>query len=230
MSTTTTFRPVPAAPRRRTLHPGATAGRVAGTARGAGLAIIGGLALSVPAVGLLDAAAGGGSTLDVAASLLVVAALDVVVGRGLYRVAGERALPAAYAALLSRVGHGLLLAAAAAMLLWRGGTGITAFREDWSTASLVLAAHLVVAAVALWRARVAPRALALAMAAGGVLALTLAALPGGAEGLLAVLAPVLVADAVLAFALLAHGLRPARWRSWAAHRQLATGTTSVAGH
>jgi hypothetical protein len=223
MSTTTTFRPVPAAPRRRTLHPGATAGRVAGTARGAGLAIIGGLALSVPAVGLLDAAAGGGSTLDVAASLLVVAALDVVVGRGLYRVAGERALPAAYAALLSRVGHGLLLAAAAAMLLWRGGTGITAFREDWSTASLVLAAHLVVAAVALWRARVAPRALALAVA-------TLAALPGGAVGLLAVLAPVLVADAVLAFALLAHGLRPARWRSWAAHRQVATGTTSVAGH
>jgi hypothetical protein len=244
----TTLRPVPAAPRPSPSAPRspravprARPGRVtreravreraaAGTARGAGLALVGGLALSVPAVGLLDAAAVGGSTLDVAASLLVVAALDLVVGRGLYVVAGGRVLPAAYAALLSRIGHGLVLAVAAGMLIVRGAPGVPAFRDDWSTASLVLAAHLLVAGVALWRSRIAPRGVALAVSAGGAASLTLAALPGGAPGLLTVLTPVLAADAVLAGALILHGLRPARWRSWAARRPVATGSTSVAGH
>lgn len=239
----TTLRPVPAAPhpspsaaRTSRTVPRARAGRVtreralAGTARGAGLALVGGLAISVPAIGLLDAAAVGGSTVDVAASLLVVAALDVVVGRGLYLVAGGRALPAAYAALLSRFGHGLLLAVAAGLLLWRGAPGVPAFRHDWGTASLVLAAHLLVAGVTLWRSRIAPRGVALAVSAGGAASLTLAALPTGAPGLLAVLVPVLAADAVLAGALILHGLRPARWRSWAAHRPVETGPTSVAGH
>lgn len=203
---------------------------LAGTARGAGLALVGGLALSVPAIGLLDAAASGGSTLDLAASLLVVAGLDVVVGRGLYLVAGERALPAAYAALLSRIGHGLLLAVAAGMLLWRGGDGVAAFRDDWVAASLVLAAHLLVAGVALWRSRVAARGVALAVSAGGAASLALGALATGASGLLPVLAPVLAADAVLAYALLGHGLRPARWRSWTARPEVVDGTTtSVAG-
>lgn len=235
MTTTTTLRPgvataqpVPVATRRA--RPVGRERALAGTSRGAGLALVGGLALSVPAVGLLDAVAAGGSTLDVAASLLVVAGLDVVVGRGLYLVAGDRARPAAYAALLSRVGHGLLLAVAAALLVWRGSAGAGSFRDDWYTASLVLAAHLLVAGVALWRSRITPRSVALAVAAGGAGALTLAALPTAGPGLLPLLVPVLAADAVLAFALLDHGLRPARWRSWAARQQVAaTGRTSAAG-
>ncbi len=235
MTTTTTSRPRAAAAspasvaRRRGRATGAERA-LAGTARGAGIALVGGLALSVPAVGLLDAVPTGGSTADVAASLFVVAGLDVVVGRGLYLVAGDRARPAAYAALLSRVGHGLLLAVAASLLLWRGSAGAAGFRHDWYTASLVLAAHLLVAGVALWRSRLTPRLVALAVTAGGGAALALAALPTAGPGLVALLVPVLTADAVLALALLAHGLRPARWPSWAARRQVAaTGRTSAAG-
>jgi hypothetical protein len=201
----------------------------AGAARTAGLSLVAALALTVPAVGLLDALEAGGSALDVAASLLVVAGLDVVAGRGLYLAAGGRARPAAYAALLSRVGHGLLLAVAAAFLVARGAEGAPAFRDDWTTASLVLAAHLVVAGVALWRSRVAARMPALAVTAAGGVALLVSLAPG-TTGLLAVLSPVLVGEALLAVTLLHCGLHPARWRVWAADRTVATpGMSARAG-
>ncbi len=197
-----------------------------GAARTAGLSLLASLALVLPAVGLLDALPSGGSTLDVAASLVVVAGLDVLAGRGLYLAAGGRARPAAYAALLSRVGHALLLAVAASLLVLRGAEGVPAFRHDWATASLVLAAHLVIAGVALWRSRVTARGPALGVAAAGAVALLVPLAPGAA-GLLTVLAPVLVGEAVLAVTLLHSGMHPARWRSWATSRTAVTGVTSA---
>jgi hypothetical protein len=142
------------------------------------------------------------SSLDIAVSFVLVAALQVVVARGIYLLARQRAHPAAYAALLSRVGHAMLLAVAAGLLAVKGVDGVDGFRADWRTALLVLAVHLVVAAVALWRARLAPRAVPVAVAVGGAASLVLAAVTPGQEAILPVLAPLLVADALLAGALL----------------------------
>ena len=178
-----------------------------GPARAAGLALVSALALTLPVAGLLDAVGPSPSTLDVAVSFLVVGGLEVVVGRGLYALARDRAHPAAYAALLSRVGHGALVAVAAALLASRGTAGVAAFRADWATALLVLAVHLVVAGVALWRARVTPRAVSATVAAGGAAALVVAAVTAGQDALLPVLVPLLVAEAVLAGTLLRCGLR-----------------------
>jgi hypothetical protein len=179
------------------------------TARSGGAAVVAVLLLTVPVVGLLDAAPPSGSTLDVAASFLVVAGLDVLVGRGLYLSARHRAHPAAYAALLSRLGHALLLVVAAVLLASRGAAGVPAFRDDWGTALLVLAVHLAIAGVALWRARIAPRTLCAAVALCGAATLALAA-AGGPAALLPLLVPALAGEAVLAAALLQHALRPSR--------------------
>ena len=56
----------------------------------------------------------------VGVGFVVVAALEVVVGWGLYAVLHERAHSRAYAALVSRAGYAVLLAAAAGRLLWPG--------------------------------------------------------------------------------------------------------------
>jgi hypothetical protein len=186
----------------------AVAATVAGPARLAGAALLAVLALTVPAAGVLAAVGPSASSLDVAASFLLVAALDVVVARGLYVLARGRAYPAAYAALLSRVGHGILLAIAAVLLASRGTAGLDGFRGDWSTALLVLAAHLCVAGVALWRARLVPRTVSAAVAGGGAASLVLAGVTAGEDVLLPVLVPLLVAEGVLACALLRCGLRP----------------------
>jgi hypothetical protein len=175
-------------------------------ARTGGAALVGVLLLTVPVLGLLDAAPPSASTLDVAASFLVVAVLDVVAGRGLYLAARDRAHPSAYAGLLSRLGHALLLVVAAVLLASRGSAGVPAFRDDWGTALLVLAVHLAIAAVALWRARLAPRGLSAAVALCGAVTLALAA-AGGPAPVLTLLVPTLAGEAVLAAALLRHGIR-----------------------
>jgi hypothetical protein len=215
MSTTTSVPPstalppapagtAPGAPRavtpRRSRH--AVRPRSAGTARIAAVALVTLLALTIPAVPLLDTPGAAVSSLDIAVSFVLVAALQVVVARGIYLLARQRAHPAAYAALLSRVGHAMLLAVAAGLLAVKGVDGVDGFRADWRTALLVLAVHLVVAAVALWRARLAPRAVPVAVAVGGAASLVLAAVTPGQEAILPVLAPLLVADALLAGALL----------------------------
>jgi len=215
MSTTTSVPPstalppapagtAPGAPRtvtpRRSRH--AVRPRSAGTARIAAVALVTLLALTIPAVPLLDTPGAAVSSLDIAVSFVLVAALQVVVARGIYLLARQRAHPAAYAALLSRVGHAMLLAVAAGLLAVKGVDGVDGFRADWRTALLVLAVHLVVAAVALWRARLAPRAVPVAVAVGGAASLVLAAVTPGQEAILPVLAPLLVADALLAVALL----------------------------
>ena len=185
---------------RRSRH--AVRPRSAGTARIAAVALVTLLALTIPAVPLLDTPGAAVSSLDIAVSFVLVAALQVVVARGIYLLARQRAHPAAYAALLSRVGHAMLLAVAAGLLAVKGVDGVDGFRADWRTALLVLAVHLVVAAVALWRARLAPRAVPVAVAVGGAASLVLAAVTPGQEAILPVLAPLLVADALLAGALL----------------------------
>ena len=185
---------------RRSRH--AVRPRSAGTARIAAVALVTLLALTIPAVPLLDTPGAAVSSLDIAVSFVLVAALQVVVARGIYLLARQRAHPAAYAALLSRVGHAMLLAVAAGLLAVKGVDGVDGFRADWRTALLVLAVHLVVAAVALWRARLAPRAVPVAVAVGGAASLVLAAVTPGQEAILPVLAPLLVADALLAVALL----------------------------
>lgn len=209
---TTTTRPLTAArpaSARASVATRAPERRTARSAGTAGAAVVAILLLTVPVVGLLDAVRASTSTLDVAASFLVVAGLDVVVGLGLYLAARRRAHPAAYAALLSRVGHGLLLVVAAVLLATRGAAGVPAFRDDWGTALLVLAVHLAIAAVALWRARLAPRSLCAALALCGVATLALAAAAGPA-GLGTLLAPTLAGEALLAAALLRHALLPGR--------------------
>lgn len=136
---------------------------------GAALALV--TALSLPATALLDTARP--STLAVVGgAFLVVAALEVVVGRGLYLVLRDRAPSTAYAALVSRAGYAVLLAAAAGRLLWPGGDGVAGFRDDWSTALVVLGLHLLITAVALWHSRCVPAAVVAGTAVAGTASLT----------------------------------------------------------
>ena len=127
--------------------------------------------LSIPATALLDTADATATRMVVGVGFVVVAALEVVVGWGLYRVLHERAHSCAYAALVSRAGYAVLLAAAAGRLLWPGGDGVAGFRADWSLALLVLGVHLLVTTVALWHSRVVPGAVVAGTAAAGVAAL-----------------------------------------------------------
>ena len=106
--------------------------------------------LSVPATALLDTADRPGTRALVGAGFVAVAALEVVVGWGLYVLLRERAHSPAYAALVSRGGYAVLLTAAAGRLLWPGGDGVAGFRADWSLALVVLGVHLLVTAIALW--------------------------------------------------------------------------------
>ena len=76
----------------------------------------------------------GGTRALAGAAFVAVAALEVVVGWGLYVLLRDRAHSPAYAALVSRGGYAVLLTAAAARLLWPGGDGVDGFRSDWSLA------------------------------------------------------------------------------------------------
>jgi hypothetical protein len=127
--------------------------------------------LSVPATALLDTADATATRVVVGVGFLVVAALEVLVGWGLYRVLHERAHSCAYAALVSRAGYAVLLAAAAGRRHGPGGDGVAGFRADWSMALLVLGVHLLVTTVALWHSHEVPGAVVAGTAVAGVAAL-----------------------------------------------------------
>ena len=127
--------------------------------------------LSIPATALLDTADATATRVVVGVGFIVVAALEVVVGWGLYGVLHERAHSCAYAALVSRAGYAVLLAAAAGRLLWPGGDGVAGFRADWSLALLVLGVHLLVTTVALWHSHEVPGAVVAGTAVAGTAAL-----------------------------------------------------------
>ena len=176
-------------------------------ARVAGLALLAMTLISVPASRLLDATqpwATGAAGL----AFLAVAALDVSAGWGLYLVLSRRAHPAAYAALVSRVGYAVLLAASAARLLWPGGAGVEAFRADWDRALVVFGLHLVVLAVALWRSRLVPRVIVAATALAGAAYLLDAALARFTDaGWRGALVPVMLGELLLMGWLLLAGVR-----------------------
>ncbi|MGG5259841.1 hypothetical protein [Phycicoccus avicenniae] len=172
--------------------------RTAGLALAAGL---GSLALSVPAVAQLDGLGSRSSGIDVVASFLVVAVLEVVLARTLWTLTRDRARPAAWAALLARTGYALLVAVGAVLLLAQGDAGAEAFRGHWSDALGVLGLHLVAAAVALRQSGLAGRIGSTAMALCGALALVAGLLPGTDPALTTVLVPAVTGEALLAAAL-----------------------------
>lgn len=127
--------------------------------------------LSIPATALLDGADRPSTRVVVGVAFVGIAALEVVVGWGLYVVLHQRAHSSAYAALVSRAGYAVLLAAAAGRLLWPGGDGVAGFRADWSLALLVLGVHLLVTAIALWHSHAVPGAVVAGTAIAGTTAL-----------------------------------------------------------
>lgn len=120
--------------------------------------------LGFTAVTLLDRV---GSTVDAGVAFLVIALLDVLVGWALHALLRGRAPAPAHAVVVSRVGYAVLLAASSVLLLVHGDSGVAGFRADWSNALLVFGLHLVIVAVALWRARLAPLVVRLATGAAG---------------------------------------------------------------
>lgn len=158
----------PARPRTRALTTGERHG-----ARLAGVALLAMTVVALPAARLANGAVpqdGADGILPrvlVGTAFLVIAALDVAVGWGLYVLLRARAHPSAHATLVSRGGYAVLLAAAAARLLWPGGDGLVGFLADWSLALLVFGLHLLIAAVALWRSRVVPWVVPAATALAG---------------------------------------------------------------
>jgi hypothetical protein len=165
--TTATLRPRPAAaaPARSVGPLGRSERR---GARLAGWALLTLTALAVPAAALLPEAGAVGPRLLAGIAFGVVAVLDVAVGMGIYAVLRTRAPSSSYAALVSRTGYAVLLAASAARLLWPGGGGVEAFRADWSLALVVFGMHLLVTAVALRASRVVPGVVVAATGLAGV--------------------------------------------------------------
>ncbi|HET6967693.1 MAG TPA: DUF4386 family protein [Ornithinibacter sp.] len=125
-------------------------------ARLAGWSLLAMTLLALPVAGLLDGADRPGTRVAVGTAFLLIAVLDVVVGVGLYALLRARAHSSAYAALVSRTGYAVLLAASAGRLLRPGGGGVETFRADWALALVVFGLHLVITAVALHASRVVP--------------------------------------------------------------------------
>jgi hypothetical protein len=123
--------------------------------------------LSLPGAAMLDDADQPTSRAVVGTLFVTIAALEVVVGWGLYVLLRERAHPPAYASMVSRAGYAVLLVAAAGRLVWPGGDGAAGFRHDWSLALVVLGVHLLVTSVALWRSRRVPGAVVAGTALAG---------------------------------------------------------------
>ncbi len=173
--TTTTSPTRPAGTVTRAARPARAAARPAATDRRpatiAAASLVAVTVLSLPATALLDTAGTTATRVVVGIGFVVVAALEVVVGWGLYGVLHERAHSCAYAALVSRAGYAVLLAAAAGRLLWPGGDGVAGFRADWSLALLVLGVHLLVTTVALWHSHEVPGAVVAGTAVAGTAAL-----------------------------------------------------------
>jgi hypothetical protein len=178
--TTTTSRTRPAGAVTRPARPARSAARPATADRGpaaerrasrlAIASLVAVTVLSIPATALLDTADATVTRMVVGVGFVLVAALEVVVGWGLYAVLHERAHSSAYAALVSRAGYAVLLAAAAGRLLWPGGDGVAGFRADWSLALLVLGVHLLVTTVALWHSHEVPGAVVAGTAVAGAAA------------------------------------------------------------
>jgi len=166
--TTTTTRQRSA---RITPPPAAVAVRRRRTARVAGAALATLTAISLPATALLDTADRPFVRALAGAAFVTVAALEVVVGWGLYVLLRDRSHSPAYAALVSRGGYAVLLVAAAGRLLWPGGDGVAGFRSDWSLALVVLGLHLLVTAIALWSARRVPAPVVVGVAVAGTASL-----------------------------------------------------------
>lgn len=163
----TTFRPV--------------AGNQAGPDAGARPAAWALLALTVLALpgSLLVAEGRGRTALTVGALLfLAVAALDAVVGWGLWRLTAGGAPRTAMGTLVTRVIAAAILAAAAVHLLAVGDAA--AFHRIWDISLIVFGLHLLCACAAVRIARRAPLVVWLATAAAGV-AYLLDALPSGAR-------------------------------------------------
>lgn len=162
----------------------------------AGSALIVMAALGFSAVTLLD---GGGSAIEAGVAFIVIAVLDVLVGCALHGLLQARAPAPAHAVVVSRVGYAVLLAWSAALLLAHGAFGIPGFRAGWSDALLVFGLHLVIVAIALWRAGLAPVVVRLATGAAGTAYLLDGALQRlGDVGWRGALVPVMLGEVVLA--------------------------------
>ncbi|MGL4175478.1 MAG: DUF4386 family protein [Dermatophilaceae bacterium] len=166
--------------------------------------------VSIPAAVVLARADDAAAPRLVGVAFLVVAVLDVAAAWGLYLVTRQRAGTLAYAAMLARSGYALLLATSVVILLWPGGTAAAGFRADWSNALLVFGLSLVLAGLAVWRSRTAPRAVALATSlAGGAYLLDDALSRWTEVGWRAALVPVMLGElALMAWLLVAS--RPRR--------------------
>ena len=204
--TTTTTRTTAAAPRTRQLTTSEQRG-----ARLAGRALLLMTLLSLPAAVLLGRADEPGARAVVATAFLVVAALDVAAGWGLHLLLRGHALPTSVATVVSRSGYAVLLAVSALVLLVPGGEGVAGFRSDWALALVVFGVHLTIAAVALWRSRLAPGIVVVATAIAGAAYLVddvLARSTGQAQG--AALVPFMLGELVLMGWLLWTARRSAR--------------------
>ena len=162
----------------------------------AATAVVGTLALSLPAVALLDHTEGT-ATVDVVASFLLIGGLELLAARALWRLTRGHSHPAAYAALLARVGYALLVVVGALVLLVHGAQGLGDFRNHWLSALGVLGLHLVAAGVALRRCPSVGRAGPLLVAGCGAAGLAAALAPLGGVSLTTALVPVLAGEVVL---------------------------------
>ncbi len=198
MTTTATRTPSPTLPatrgRRSAQARTATEGRRA--ARVAALTLPATLALGVPVATLLSSPRDV-ATVDVVVSVLLVGGLEVVAARALWVLTRERSHPAAWAALLARVGYALLLVAGAGVLLARGAGGLSAFGDHWLTGLGVLGLHLVAVGVALWHSRIGGRIAPALVTLSGALAMAAALAPVDGTPLWAGLGPVVLGDLVL---------------------------------
>ncbi|MEO5609402.1 MAG: hypothetical protein ABIQ61_01615 [Ornithinibacter sp.] len=187
--------PAPGGPRGRR-RAGAPTERERRSALTAGLALLVMAGLGFLAVTLLER---GGSAIDAGVAFIAIALLDVFVGCALHGLLRDRALAPAHAVLVSRVGYAVLLAWSAALLLTHPYDGVAEFRVDWSSALLVFGLHLVIVAVALWRARLAPLLVRLATGAAGGAYLLDGVLERFTDvGWRGVLVPVMLGEVVLA--------------------------------
>ncbi|MBM6399276.1 hypothetical protein [Phycicoccus sonneratiae] len=214
MTTTATRRPAPTATPRRppvpatptpTTAPAArrTHHRSTRSARVAAAAVLGSVALTVPALTLLgrpDTA-----TVDVVTSFLIIGVLEVVAARALWTMTHDRSHPAAHAALLGRLGYALLVVVGALVLLDDGTRGVTEFRQHWTSAAAVVGLGLLALAVAFWHNRIGARIVPMTLAAAGLAGMAVAVVPVEL-GPVAPVLPLVVGDLVLVVALAGRAL------------------------
>ncbi|MBT9256875.1 hypothetical protein KMZ32_12925 [Phycicoccus sp. MAQZ13P-2] len=138
--------------------------------------VVAATALTVPA--LLAAGRTGTATVDVAASLVLVAGLQTVAARAAWRRTRTAARPAAGAALLGRLAYALVLTVTAVGLLGPGD--LLGAQRAWTAGAGVLGIGLLAHAVALSRSRIGRPATRWVAGCAGAAAVVLALVPGGA--------------------------------------------------